>query len=77
MLAALWQAVRASRCDRTFVLSLAFLSVMAFLTAVHVFVAVDDRFTVPALPLVGLFGGARVAELLAGRWRVAPAYARS
>jgi hypothetical protein len=76
VLAALWQAVRAARCARTLVLSLAFLGVVAFLTAVHVFVAVDDRFTVPALPLVGLFGGARVAALVAGRWRVTPAYAR-
>jgi hypothetical protein len=73
VLAALWQAVRALRCERTRALALAFLGVVAFLTAVHVLIAVDDRFTVPALPLVGLFGGARVAGLVAVRRQVAPA----
>jgi hypothetical protein len=28
-------------------------------------IAVDDRFTIPALPLVGTFAGARIARWLA------------
>ena len=48
---------------------------MLFLTAVHVIIAVDERFTTPALPLVGLFAGARVAQLLGARARVAVGYA--
>jgi 4-amino-4-deoxy-L-arabinose transferase-like glycosyltransferase len=72
VLAAAWQAVRALRNDRTRVLGLAFLGVASFLTAVHVLVAVDDRFTVPVLPLVGLLSGAWVAGLLAGQQGVAP-----
>jgi hypothetical protein len=62
LLLALWQAgatLRASSAG----LSLSFLAIVLFLTGVHIILAVDDRFTTPALPLVGLFGGACVARL--------------
>jgi len=42
-----------------------------------VLIAVDERFTTPALPLVGLFAGARVASLSRTRPRVAVGYAHS
>jgi len=48
-------------------LALSFLAIVLFLTLVHIVLAVDDRFTTPALPLVGLFAGARVAKLAAAR----------
>ncbi|HEX8968370.1 MAG TPA: glycosyltransferase family 39 protein [Chloroflexota bacterium] len=44
-------------------LSVTFLVIVAFLTAVHILIAVDERFTIPALPLVGLFAGARLSSL--------------
>jgi 4-amino-4-deoxy-L-arabinose transferase-like glycosyltransferase len=75
LLLALWQAVRGLWGERTFALSVSFLGVVLFLTAVHVIIAVDERFTTPALPLVGLFAGARVAQLLGARQRVAVRFA--
>jgi hypothetical protein len=72
---ALWQAVRGLWDRDTFALSLSFLGVVLFLTVVHVIIAVDERFTTPALPLVGLFAGARVAQLVRARERVAVGYA--
>jgi hypothetical protein len=73
---AVWQAVRGLRDgDDTLAMSLSFLGVVVFLTAVHVVIAVDERFTTPALPLIGLFAGARVAQLLRARQRVAVGYA--
>ena len=56
-------------------LGLSFLAIVLFLTAVHVVIAVDERFTTPALPLVGLFAGARIAQLVRSRQRVAVGYA--
>ncbi|HLZ29330.1 MAG TPA: glycosyltransferase family 39 protein [Chloroflexota bacterium] len=75
LLLALWQAVRGLWDHDTLALSLGFLGVVLFLTVVHVLIAVDDRFTTPALPLVGLFAGARIAQLLGTRARVAVGYA--
>lgn len=64
----LWQAARAVREPETQPLALSFLVVVVFLTLVHIVLAVDERFTTPALPLVGIFAGSRLAELLrAGR----------
>jgi 4-amino-4-deoxy-L-arabinose transferase-like glycosyltransferase len=63
VLLALWEAVRGLRARDRRALSASFLAVVLFLTAVHVVIAVDERFTTPALPLVGLFAGARLAEL--------------
>jgi hypothetical protein len=77
LLLALWQAVRALRDPDTFGLGVGFLGVVLFLTAVHVLIAVDERFTIPALPLVGLFAGARLAQLSHARPRVAVGYAQS
>jgi len=75
LLLALWQAVRGLGDPNTFTLSISFLGVVLFLTLVHVIIAVDERFTTPALPLVGLFAGARVAQLVRARRRVAVGYA--
>lgn len=82
---ALWQAVATllwstpptpggSR-DAQPALALSFLAVMLFLTLVHTVIAVDDRFTTPALPLVGLFAGVRLASLLGARRRLVVGYA--
>jgi 4-amino-4-deoxy-L-arabinose transferase-like glycosyltransferase len=71
LLLALWQAIRGLRDEATLAMSLSFLGVVLFLTAVHVIIAVDERFTTPALPLVGLFAGARLAQLAGARQRVA------
>ncbi|HTD78609.1 MAG TPA: hypothetical protein VK898_13310 [Chloroflexota bacterium] len=63
---ALWQAILALRGDArrpTTALALSFVAVVVFLTVVHVVIAVDERFTTPALPLVGLLAGARLASL--------------
>ncbi|MCA1645619.1 MAG: hypothetical protein LC797_09190 [Chloroflexi bacterium] len=84
LLLALWQAARVvsdttfGLADRraTWALGVAFLSVIVFLTAVHVVIAVDERFTTPALPLIGLFAGARLASLVLPRQRVAVRYPR-
>jgi 4-amino-4-deoxy-L-arabinose transferase-like glycosyltransferase len=75
LLLALWQAIRGLREADTFAIGLSFLGVVLFLTAVHVIIAVDERFTTPALPLVGLFAGARIAQLLGARQRVAVGFA--
>ncbi len=40
-----------------------------FLTLLHSLIAVDERFTAPALPLVMTFAGAGLATMWA-RWRV-------
>jgi hypothetical protein len=83
LLVALWQAARglgvvgrgAASDSSVAALSLSFLGVVLFLTLVHVVIAVDDRFTTPALPLIGLFAGACVAGLVRARERVAVRYA--
>jgi 4-amino-4-deoxy-L-arabinose transferase-like glycosyltransferase len=67
---AVWQAIRGLRDEATLALSLSFLGVVLFLTGVHVIIGVDERFTTPALPLVGLFAGARLAQLVGARQRV-------
>jgi hypothetical protein len=75
---ALWHAVVALRDGArqgTIALALSFVGVVLFLTAVHTVIAVDERFTTPALPLIGLFAGARLAELVRGRQAVAVRYA--
>jgi len=76
---AIWQAGLGLRADPTRALSLSFLGVVVFLTAVHVLIAVDSRFTTPALPLVGLLAGARLAHVLIflklARQRLAVRYA--
>jgi hypothetical protein len=77
VLLALWQAMLALRTPDTFALGVSFLGVVLFLTAVHVLIAVDERFTTPALALVGLFAGARVASLSGARQRLAVGYAHS
>jgi 4-amino-4-deoxy-L-arabinose transferase-like glycosyltransferase len=77
LLLALWQAIRGLGDQGTLAMSLSFLGVVLFLTAVHVLIAVDERFTTPALPLVGLFAGARLGQLIRARQRVAAvSYAR-
>jgi 4-amino-4-deoxy-L-arabinose transferase-like glycosyltransferase len=75
VLLALWQSATALRNPETVALALSFLAVVVFLTAVHVVIAVDERFTTPALPLVGLFAGARLAQLVRARQPVAVRYA--
>lgn len=75
LLLALWQAVRSLRKGPLQALALSLLGVVVFLTAVHILIAVDERFTTPALPLVGLFAGARLAQLVGSRQRVAVRYA--
>jgi hypothetical protein len=77
LLLALWQALRTLRDPGTSALAVSFLGVVLFLTAVHIVIAVDERFTIPALPLVGLFAGARLAQLGSARPRVAVGYAHS
>jgi 4-amino-4-deoxy-L-arabinose transferase-like glycosyltransferase len=74
LLLAVWQAVAALRGPAA-AFALSFLAIALFLTLVHIVLAVDDRFTTPALPLVGLFGGARIAQLLHARQRLALRYA--
>src|SRR5262249_43417732 len=75
LLLGMWQAMRTLRDDDTRLLSLAFLTIALFLTVVHVVIAVDERFTTPALPLVGVFAGGRLAELLHRRQVAAVRYA--
>ncbi|HEV7663252.1 MAG TPA: hypothetical protein VGQ62_06925 [Chloroflexota bacterium] len=74
---ALWQAILVlrSRDSSTVALGLSFVGLIIFLTAVHTVIAVDERFTTPALPLIGVFAGARLAELLRARQRSAISYA--
>jgi 4-amino-4-deoxy-L-arabinose transferase-like glycosyltransferase len=71
----LWQAIRALRESETRALAASFLVVVVFLTAVHVVLAVDERFTTPALLLVGLFAGSRLSELLRARRAAAVEFA--
>jgi 4-amino-4-deoxy-L-arabinose transferase-like glycosyltransferase len=75
LLLSLWQAVRALGDRDTRGAALSFLAVVIFLTLVHIVIAVDERFTTPALPLVGLFAGAQLSELLRGRQTAAVRYA--
>ena len=77
LLLALWQALLALHDPDTNALAVSFLGVVLFLTAVHIVIAVDERFTVPTLPLVGLFAGARLAHFSRARLRVAVGYAQS
>jgi len=63
LLLALWQAGRALRRQETRVFALAFLALVLFLTALHVVIAVDERFTVPAVPLAMTFAGGCLARL--------------
>jgi len=72
---ALWQAVRAMREQETRALAISFLVIVAFLTVVHIVIAVDERFTTPALLLVGLFGGSQLADLLRVRRATAVEFA--
>ncbi|HEY2596536.1 MAG TPA: hypothetical protein VGK33_21810, partial [Chloroflexota bacterium] len=69
LLLALWQAARTLGEADTRALSASFVTIVVFLTLVHIVIAVDDRFTTPALPLVGVFAGGRLAELVRGRQR--------
>jgi hypothetical protein len=71
----LWQATRALHNSDTRGLAASFLLVVAFLTLVHIVIAVDERFTTPALPLIGLFAGGRLAELVRGRQTAAVRFA--
>jgi hypothetical protein len=71
----LWQAARAAQDADTRVLGASFLAIVLFLTAVHILIGVDERFTTPALPLVGLFAGSRVADLLRSRQMAAVRFA--
>jgi hypothetical protein len=75
LLLALWQAARAVKHDDTRTYAVSFLSIIVFLTAVHILIAVDERFTTPALPLIGVFAGGRAAELVRGRALAAVRYA--
>jgi len=49
------------------VLAMSFLASVAFLTVVHILIAVDERFTTPALPLIGVFAAGRLSELVHAR----------
>jgi 4-amino-4-deoxy-L-arabinose transferase-like glycosyltransferase len=72
---ALWQAARALHEPDARGLAASFLAIFAFLTLVHVVLAVDERFTTPALLLVGLFAGSRLSELVRGRQAAAVEFA--
>lgn len=52
---AVWQALRLVRDPRGRLLAAVFLSMAASVTVLHVFIAVDDRFTVPLLAVVQTF----------------------
>ena len=54
-----WHALRGLWDESTLAISRCFLGVVLFLTAENVVIAVDERFTTPALPLVGVFAGVR------------------
>jgi hypothetical protein len=75
LLLALWQFAVALRDRRTRALALSFLLIILFITAVHVVIAVDERFTTPALPLIGLFAGARLGLVVRARQRLTVGYA--
>lgn len=72
VLLAIWQAVSGLSRRETTAISLAFLAVVVFLTLVHILIGVDERFTTPALPLIGLFAGARLSLLLPARRGLSP-----
>jgi 4-amino-4-deoxy-L-arabinose transferase-like glycosyltransferase len=72
---ALWQGVRALREPDARGLAASFLAITAFLTVVHIVLAVDERFTTPALLLIGVFAGGRLAELVRGRQAAAVEFA--
>ena len=79
VLLALWQAVLTLRGQWRHpesMLALTFVVIVAFLTGVHILIAVDERFTTPALPLVGIFAGGRLATLLHGRQVAAVRFAQ-
>jgi 4-amino-4-deoxy-L-arabinose transferase-like glycosyltransferase len=63
LILALWQAALAFRDPTTAAIGVSFLGIVLFLTLVHIVIAVDERFTTPALPLIGLFAGARLSGL--------------
>ena len=65
VLVALGTAARGLRAPRSRALSLVFLLLAGFISAIHLIIAVDDRFTIPALPLVQLFAGAGLAAMIA------------
>jgi hypothetical protein len=75
LLLSLWQAVRTLPDPDVRALGGGFLAIVVFLTLVHILIAVDERFTTPALPLVGLFAGSRLADLVRGRQAAAVRYA--
>lgn len=75
LLLALWQCAVALRDRRTRTLALSFLLIILFITAVHVVIAVDERFTTPALPLIGVFAGARLGLVVRARQRLTVGYA--
>jgi 4-amino-4-deoxy-L-arabinose transferase-like glycosyltransferase len=75
LLLSLWQALRTLPDPDVRALGAGFLAIVVFLTLVHIVIAVDERFTTPALPLVGLFAGSRLAELARGRQAAAVRYA--
>lgn len=78
VLLALWQAMlplRGQWQQPESMLALSFLVIIAFLTAVHILIAVDERFTTPALPLIGIFAGGKLATLVRGRQVHAVRYA--
>jgi hypothetical protein len=64
---AVWQAVRGLGDPDAQALALAVLAIVVFLTAVHILIAVDERFTTPALPLLGTLAGARLSQLVGAR----------
>jgi 4-amino-4-deoxy-L-arabinose transferase-like glycosyltransferase len=72
---ALWQAAIGLVSPEKQALAVSFVAIVTFLTLVHVIIAVDERFTTPALPLIGLFAGARLAESVGRRRSVAVMYA--
>lgn len=67
----IWQAGSVLRDARLRVLGAVLLGTVGFLTAGHMLIAVDERFTMPALPLLQMFAGAAIASLLA-RWTRKP-----
>jgi hypothetical protein len=66
---ALWQAMTTLRGESlpAVTLAMSFVAIIAFVTVVHVLIAVDERFTTPALPLIGVFAAGRMAELVGAK----------
>jgi 4-amino-4-deoxy-L-arabinose transferase-like glycosyltransferase len=75
LLLSLWQAGRGLVDPDSRGMAVSFLAIVVFLTLVHIVIAVDERFTTPALPLVGLFAGACLAGFLHSRQPAAVRYA--